>query len=117
MLAENKKLDAKIQEARELKRQTESIMKQIRKSAIREIRQYMQRYEITLEDLSAAQTPRERAASAASETKKAKKSSIKAKYRSDDGKLTWTGRGLKPKWLTEELKKGRKIDEFLIDKN
>ena len=34
-----------------------------------------------------------------------------AKYR--DGEKTWSGRGRKPKWLLEQLKEGRSLEEFL----
>lgn len=38
---------------------------------------------------------------------------VAPKYRGPDGQ-TWTGRGLKPRWLVEALKGGKKIDAFLI---
>jgi DNA-binding protein H-NS len=38
---------------------------------------------------------------------------IAPKYRGPDGQ-TWTGRGLKPRWLVEALKGGKKIESFLI---
>ena len=53
MLNENKQLDAKIQKARELQRQTEALMKDIKRTAIKEIHQCMSRYNITLEELGA----------------------------------------------------------------
>jgi DNA-binding protein H-NS len=48
------------------------------------------------------------------------KSSLKGKkvppkYRSPSGE-TWAGRGVKPKWMVEALKKGKKIESFLIKK-
>jgi DNA-binding protein H-NS len=41
---------------------------------------------------------------------------VPPKYRSPDGE-TWAGRGAKPRWLVEALKKGKKMDDFLIDKS
>ena len=46
------------------------------------------------------------------------KSSLKGKkvppkYRSPSGE-TWAGRGQRPKWMVEALKKGKKMDSFLI---
>ena len=38
---------------------------------------------------------------------------IAPKYRDSEGN-TWAGRGARPKWLVAELKKGRKLDSFLI---
>jgi DNA-binding protein H-NS len=39
----------------------------------------------------------------------------KPKYRSPKGE-TWAGRGLAPKWLTDLEKKGKKREQFLIEK-
>jgi|RhiMethySRZTD1v2_1073278.scaffolds.fasta_scaffold91888_3 DNA-binding protein H-NS len=38
---------------------------------------------------------------------------VPPKYRGPHGE-TWSGRGLRPKWLTAELKSGHKLDDFLI---
>ena len=38
---------------------------------------------------------------------------VPPKYRSPDGE-TWAGRGVKPRWMVEALKKGKKIESFLI---
>ena len=48
------------------------------------------------------------------------KSSLKGKkvppkYRSPSGE-TWAGRGVRPKWMVEALKKGKKMESFLIKK-
>ena len=40
-------------------------------------------------------------------------SKIAPKYRDEAGN-TWTGRGLKPRWLTAALQAGRKIEDFVI---
>ena len=38
-----------------------------------------------------------------------------AKYRNPkDGSQTWTGRGRKPNWLVDAVKKGAKLDSFAI---
>ena len=49
---------------------------------------------------------------------KSGKSSLKGKkvppkYRSPSGE-TWAGRGQRPKWLVAAMKKGKKIESFLI---
>jgi DNA-binding protein H-NS len=41
---------------------------------------------------------------------------VPPKYRSRSGE-TWAGRGAKPKWMVEALKRGKKIEDFLIDKS
>ena len=38
---------------------------------------------------------------------------IPPKYRSPSGE-TWAGRGIKPRWLVAALKRGKKLDSFLI---
>ncbi len=38
---------------------------------------------------------------------------VPPKYRSAKGE-TWAGRGARPKWMVEALKKGKKLDDFLI---
>ncbi len=34
-----------------------------------------------------------------------------------DPSETWAGRGKQPRWLTSQLKAGKKIDDFLIDRS
>jgi DNA-binding protein H-NS len=41
---------------------------------------------------------------------------VPPKYRSPSGE-TWAGRGARPRWMVEALKKGKKLDDFLIDKS
>ena len=36
------------------------------------------------------------------------------KYRNPKGGETWAGRGKQPRWLTAQLKGGRKLSDFLI---
>jgi DNA-binding protein H-NS len=44
-----------------------------------------------------------------------RKGSGEVKYRNPkDASQTWTGRGRKPNWLVDALKKGAKIDSFAI---
>jgi DNA-binding protein H-NS len=38
---------------------------------------------------------------------------VPPKYRSRSGE-TWAGRGARPRWLVAALKKGKKVDDFLI---
>jgi DNA-binding protein H-NS len=38
---------------------------------------------------------------------------VPPKYRSTKGE-TWAGRGQRPKWMVEALKKGKKMEDFLI---
>ena len=44
-----------------------------------------------------------------------KGSKVAAKYRGKGGE-TWLGRGLTPRWLTAEIKKGKSLESFAIKK-
>lgn len=42
---------------------------------------------------------------------------VAPKYRNPtNAKETWSGRGLKPRWMAELVKKGKKVEDFLIKK-
>ena len=41
---------------------------------------------------------------------------VPPRYRSPSGE-TWAGRGAKPRWLAAAIKRGKKLDDFLIDKS
>jgi DNA-binding protein H-NS len=41
---------------------------------------------------------------------------VPAKYRGPSGE-TWAGRGARPRWLVAAIKRGKKLDDFLIDKS
>lgn len=41
-----------------------------------------------------------------------RKRTVAAKYR--DGENSWSGRGLKPRWLRDRISQGRMIDEFAV---
>ena len=40
---------------------------------------------------------------------------VPPKYRSPKGE-TWAGRGARPRWLVAAIKRGKKLEDFLIDK-
>jgi DNA-binding protein H-NS len=40
---------------------------------------------------------------------------VPPKYRSPSGE-TWAGRGARPRWLVAAMKKGKKVENFLIGK-
>ena len=41
---------------------------------------------------------------------------VPPKYRGPSGE-TWAGRGARPRWLGAAIKRGKKLDDFLIDKS
>jgi len=40
---------------------------------------------------------------------------VPPKYRGPSGE-TWAGRGARPRWLVAAIRRGKKLDDFLIDK-
>jgi DNA-binding protein H-NS len=41
---------------------------------------------------------------------------VQPKYRNPSSGETWAGRGARPLWLVAALKKGKKVEDFLIEK-
>src|SRR5215467_4732490 len=41
---------------------------------------------------------------------------VPPKYRGPSGE-TWAGRGARPRWLVAAIKRGKKLDDLLIDKS
>lgn len=96
-------------QAAELTRQAEEARKTEMASVIADIKAKMAEYEITIDDL----TPRAGTAKkAASGQPRAK---VADKYRGNEGQ-TWTGRGMKPKWVAAHLEAGGKLEDLLINK-
>ena len=65
--------------------------------------------------------PTKKAAKTAKATKAAKPrkpgKKVAPKYRNPaNAKELWSGRGKQPRWLAEQVKKGKKVEEFLIKK-
>lgn len=54
-----------------------------------------------------------KAAAPGAAKKKGSKVKVKVKYRDEAGN-TWTGRGLKPRWLTAALANGKQLTDFLV---
>ncbi len=94
---------------KELKAQAEALLKQAEAarraevaSVVADIQARMKEYGISLADLKGG----------AAKTKA--RAAVAAKYRNPATGESWSGRGRAPKWLTEELAKGRSKDAFLI---
>lgn len=94
---------------KELKAQAEALLQQAEAArlaeiaaVVAEIRAKMKECGITLADLkSGAKKTRPGAA-------------VAAKYRNPASGKTWSGRGRAPKWLADEVARGRSRDDFLI---
>src|ERR1700739_3815294 len=95
LIAQKNALERKIREAQEASKA----------DAIAEIRRMMAAYGLTPADLSSQ-----------AKNKGGLKpgSKVPAKYKDAVTGSTWTGRGLKPKWLVTALEAGRSIEDFRI---
>ena len=89
----------------EIERQITEARRQERADAIAKVRALMTEHGLTVADLTAKSTGT-RAASGGEGRK------VAAKYRDPASGQTWTGRGLKPKWITNALESGRQLSEF-----
>ena len=78
---------------------------------IEDIKQKMKAYGLSARDLGLASSTGNRRKKSSSAPAKPK---AKARYRGPGGE-TWSGgRGRKPRWVTEALAKGKKIEDFAI---
>ena len=94
---------------KELKAQAEALLQQAEEArhaeiaaVVAEIRAKMKEYGISVADLKGgAKKPKSRGG-------------VAAKYRNPVTGESWSGRGRAPKWLAEEVSKGRSKDAFLV---
>ena len=94
-------LNAEIERLQQLAREMRE--KEVEK-VVGEIKEKIRTYGITAHDLGLAASPR---------TRSARKAPVQAKYRGSNGE-EWSGRGLTPKWLREEIAKGKPKEDFAI---
>lgn len=88
-----------------LERQIAEIQKTARADAISKVKALMAEYGLTAADL---------AHRTGDSAKKAPGAKVAAKYRDPASGQTWSGRGLKPKWLQTQLAAGRALSDFAI---
>ncbi len=89
-----------------LEQQIADMQRAQRSEAVAKVKELMAEYGLTLADLSGA--PK-----AASAPKKAA-GKVAAKYVDKATGDSWSGRGLKPKWLTAALAAGRSLADFAV---
>ncbi len=85
-----------------------------RQTAIDKVRALMAEHGLTVADLEVSAVRRTRGPNKAKGTDGRVGKPVAAKYRHPGSGETWSGRGLKPKWLTAALAGGAKIEDFLI---
>lgn len=97
-------LQQMLEQRAELDRQIESARKKERADAVNKVRELMAEYGLTAADLAGKSAPR-----AAKSGGK-----VAAKYRNAATGESWTGRGLKPKWLQAALASGKQLSDFAV---
>jgi len=93
----------------DLEKQIADTLKAERSNVINQIKTLMADHGITAADLGGKVGRPPKAAVAGAQPRK-----VAAKFRDPSTGETWSGRGLKPKWLTDALESGRKIEEFTL---
>lgn len=94
-----------IEQREALERQIRKAKNETRDAAISEIRRLMREHGLTAADLASKGAKVEGARTG---------SKVAAKYRDPTSGQTWTGRGLKPKWLSAALGAGKSLGDFAI---
>lgn len=92
----------------DIERQIADARRQERADAIAKVRALMAEQGLTAADLVAKAPGTPRAATGTTGRK------VAAKYRDPATGQTWTGRGLKPKWLAQALENGKTLQDFAL---
>jgi DNA-binding protein H-NS len=95
-----------IEQKAALERQIANARNNVRSEALAEIRKLMIAHGLTAADLGSS--------AKASASASAPRRKVAPKYRDPSNGATWTGRGLKPKWLVEQLANGKRMSDFAI---
>jgi len=103
-----------IQQRDALERQIEAARIDQRAQALARIAEIVNVADLTPDQVMASLTGTKRARGRSS-PKATTASKVEPKYRHPTTGATWTGRGLKPKWLTAELEQGKTLSDFLIN--
>jgi len=98
-----------IRQRAELERQIAQLNSKGRQEAIDEIRAIMSMHGLTSDDIASTPRPRKPGLKLDGTERKA----VAAKYRDGQGNQ-WTGRGLKPRWLTAALAEGKTLADFAV---
>ena len=94
-----------VEKAQKLMAEAEQVRQKEISDVIADIRQKMTEYGITLQDIGGATGGRKRGAGGKTKA---------VKYRGPNGETWGGGRGRKPRWVTEALAKGKKLEDFAV---
>lgn len=112
--SETSRFDTAMPTYHQLKTQAESLLAQAEElrqkemaDAVADIKGKMLEYGITVDMLRRPQPAKPGKAA------NGKRAAVPIKYRDKNGN-TWTGRGIKPKWLQKAIADGAKLEQFLL---
>jgi len=91
-----------------LERQIADAQREARSTAIAQVKTLMAEHGLSMADLAS------RAPIAAPKARAAGGAKVAIKYRNIATGDTWTGRGLKPKWLKAQLEAGKQLSDFTV---
>ena len=95
-----------MEKAQQLMAEAEQVRQKEIDAVIADIRQKMETYGLTAQDIGGTAASRKRSGGA--------KGKSAVKYRGPNGE-TWSGgRGRKPRWVQEALQAGKKIEDFAV---
>ncbi len=98
----------------DLEKQIAETLKAERAGVINQIKTLMADHGITVTDLAANKPGRPPKSAASAGGAEVTTRKVAPKYRDPATGDTWSGRGLKPKWLTAALEGGRKLEDFSV---
>ncbi len=88
-----------------LTKQIDATRREEKSAAIAEVKNLMEHHGLSVSDLGLSKVK-------ASRDEKSGK--VAAKYRDKETGSTWSGRGLKPRWLQAAVNAGKKIEDFAV---
>lgn len=97
-----------IEQKAALERQIADAQREAKSTAIAQVKALMAEHGLSVADLAT------RAPVAAPKAKAAGGTKVAVKYRHAATGDTWTGRGLKPKWLKAQLDAGKQLSDFAV---
>ncbi len=92
----------------ELEQQIENLQSSARGEAIDQIRALMEAHGLTIADIQ------QKAAARKSKAEQPSSKTVAAKYRHPETGETWSGRGLKPRWLKSQIEAGKSLEDFAV---
>ena len=96
-----------LQQAAAIDKQIAQVKNSARAGAIEKVRALMAEYSLTAADITFSTAKSKKAATQP-------RQKVAAKFRDDSSGATWSGRGLKPRWLSEAIAKGKRLEDFAV---